>query len=192
MKKTVQITRLSNDFSGSRRANFFFKFTLFLFFTAGFVLSASAQQQNVIKDMVPPPLPIISKGESERLASEADMKKRVQLALELMEIRLKKAEALSSEKKYRESLDELGGFQAIMNDALRYLQRNDNRSKKVLNNFKRFEINLRSFVPRLELVRRLMPEKFAYHVVQLMKSVRKARSNAVEPLFDNTVVSDSY
>lgn len=163
---------------------------LLLFFTVCFSFPIIAQE-NTVNDIVPPPLALISKGEADQLNAEADMKKRTLLSLELMENRLKKAESFSNEKKFQESLDELGGFQAIMRDALKYLQRNDTGNKKVLNNFKRFEINLRSFVPRLELMRREMPERFGYHVVQLMKSVRKARTNAVEPLFEDTVGSDN-
>ncbi|CAN5746528.1 hypothetical protein BH20ACI4_BH20ACI4_09790 [soil metagenome] len=190
MKASFQIIHKSKNFT-----NFQFKkssicFVLLLFFSACFTLSANGQE-NDIKDIVPPPLALISKGETEQLTAATDMKKRTELAIELMEKRLKKAENFSNEKKYQESLDELGGFQALMRNALKHLQRNDTGSRKVFNNFKRFEINLRGFIPRLELVRRLMPEKFGYHVVQLMKSVRKARTNAVEPLFDDNVVSDN-
>ncbi len=156
-------------------------------FSVFFVLSADAQE-NIIKDIVPPPLPIISKVETNQLQSEADIKKRTKLSIDLMENRLEKAESFSTAKNYQQSLDELGGFQAIMSDAVKYLAKKDSGSGKVLNNFKRFEINLRSFVPRLELVRRMMPEKFSYHVTQLMKLVRKTRSNAVENLFDDNVV----
>ncbi len=190
MKRTVQIIIQINKLSKFHTAKISIKFILLLFFSACFSFSVNAQE-NILEDIVPPPLSVITKGETEQLNAETDMKKRTQLAIELMEIRLKKAETFSSEKKFQESLDELGGFHGLMFNAMKYLQRNDTGSKKVLNNFKRFEINLRSFVPRLELVRREMPGKFAYHVVQLMKSVRKARSNAVDSLFEDTVVSDN-
>jgi hypothetical protein len=191
MKKPVQITNKSKNFTNFQFTKFPIHLVLLLFFSAVFSFTANAQENTTITDIVPPPLALISKGETEQLNAEADMKKRTELALELMAHRLKKAETFSNEKKYQESLDELGGFQAIMRDALKYLQRSNTGNKKVLSNFKRFEINLRGFVPRLELVRRVMPQKFGFHVVQLMKSVRKARSNAVEPLFDDNVVSDN-
>lgn len=163
---------------------------LFLFISTAFGVSVKAQE-NTLKDIAPPPLSFISKGEDEQLKVQTDMKKRTELALTLMQNRLMKAETLSNEKKFKESLDELGGFQAIMSDAMVYLKRKNNGNGKVLNSFKRFEITLRSFVPRLEVMRRLMPDKFGYHVVQLMKSVRTTRSKAVEPLFSETVVSDN-
>lgn len=170
-----------------KNSNYLF---LFLFITAALAASVKAQE-NMLKDTVPPPLSIISKGEGEQLNLQSDMKKRTELALDLMQSRLMKAETLSNEKKFKECLDELGGFQAIMGDAMVYLKKKNTGNGKSLSSFKRFEITLRSFVPRLEIVRRLLPEKFGYHVVQLMKSVRKTRSNAVEPLFSNTVVEDN-
>lgn len=183
-----------NKFSNSKSPNNFlklqlaknFKFPfLILFITMAFGVSADAQE-NLLTDIVPPPLPIVSKGEGDQLNLQTDTKKRTELSLTLMQSRLVKAETFSNEKRYKESLDELGGFQAIMSDAMVYLNKHNSGSGKVLSSFKRFEITLRGFVPRLEVVRRLMPEKFAYHVGQLMKSVRKARSNAVEPLFDDS------
>lgn len=168
--------------------NFKFLF-LFLFITTAFGISANAQEMQ-LKDTVPPPLSFISKGEDEQLKLQTDMKKRTELALTLMQNRLMKAETLSNEKKFKESLDELGGFQAIMSDAMVYLQRKNTGNGKVLSSFKNLEIKLRGFVPRLEVMRRLMPEKFGYHVIQLMKSVRKTRSNAVEPLFSQSIVNN--
>lgn len=190
MKNFSQPDGRSKSFYNIQLTGFSAHLCFLLFCSVCLCLPANAQE-NVLKDIVPPPLPIISKGETSRLNAESDLKKRTEIALALMESRLQKAETFSNEKKFRESLDELGGFQALMGDALKYLQRNDTGSRKVLNNFKRLEINLRGFVPRLEIVRRMMPQKFGYHVVQLMKSVRRARSNAVEPLFDDAVVSDN-
>lgn len=179
-----------NNFLNLRAAKNFKLLFLLLFVGTAFGVSANAQE-NLFKDTVPPPLSIISKGEGEQLNVQTDMKKRTELALTLMQSRLTKAETFSNEKKFRESLDELGGFQAIMSDAMVYLQKKNTGSGKVLSSFKRFEIMLRGFVPRLEVMRRLMPDKFGYHVVQLMKSVRKTRSTAVEPLFSNTIVDDN-
>lgn len=150
--------------------------------------AASAQDDDKPKDLVPPPLAVVSKGEKEQLEAQTDIKKRTELAVELMDARLIKATEFSSKNQYKESLDELGGFQALLRNAFNFLKRNDNGSKKVLNNFKRFEITLRGFIPRLEIIRREMPVKYGYHVRNLMKFVREARADAVEPLFDDTVV----
>ena len=57
-------------------------------------------------------------------------------------------------------------------------------------NLKRFEMSLRKFVPRLELIRRETPDRYGYHVKQLVRSVRKARTKAIAPLFGDTVLPE--
>jgi hypothetical protein len=78
---------------------------------------------------------------------------------------------------------ELGGFHALVDDALEFLTTSESDKRKVLDNFKRFEIGLRSFMHRLELIRREMPPHREYYVRMLLREMREARARAVEPLF---------
>ena len=165
--------------------------TLFLLLTANCSLLTVHAQEDEQKDTAPPPLKIASKEETRQLNAETDIKKRTKLALDLIEIRLKKAETLNSQEQYSEMFDELGGFHALIDKALDFLDRNDNGGGKVLNNFKRMELSLRAFLPRLELIRRELPAKYEFYVRDLAKSVRRARSKAIEPLFGDTVVKDN-
>lgn len=137
----------------------------------------------------PPPLKIISKDEKQRLDSETNVKKRTVLSLELMDARLKKAEDLSARHEFVEMYDELGSFQAILDDSLKFLNQHDTGSGKVLDNYKRLEISLRKFAPRIELIRRDLPLKFELYVRKLIRYVRDARSKAVAPFFDDSVVA---
>lgn len=156
-------------------------------------LSISAQvatQEEPPPDVAPPPLRLISKDEQKMLDSENDVKKRVKVSLGLMDARLLKAEKLNTEESFRESLNELAGFQAILDNTLKFLIQRDTGSDKIDKRFIDFEIYLRKQIPRLEIIRREMPEKFAYYVARIMKDVREARAKAVEPLFSDTVVSE--
>lgn len=164
---------------------------LFLLIAANSSALTVSAQENEQRDTAPPPLKIISKEETRQLNAETDIKKRTKLALDLMEIRLKKAENLNSQERYSEMFDELGGFHALVDKTLDFLDRNDNGGGKVLNNFKRVEISLRAFLPRLELIRRDLPERYELFVRDLAKSVRKARARAIEPFFGDTVVKDN-
>ena len=105
-----------------------------------------------------------------------------------MEARLIKCEKLLVDNSFTDSLNELGGFHAVLDNVLNYLVKHNDGSNKVGNNFKNFEIYLRKQVPRLESIRREMPLKYGYYVGKLMIAVREARAKAVEPLFDDTVV----
>jgi hypothetical protein len=149
--------------------------------------SASAQAPD--DESYPPPARVISKVERSRLDAEADVKRRTKVALELMEARMKRAEELHGAPDFDAMFVELGAFHALVDDTLAFLTRaagNDN--DKVLNNLKRFEIGVRGFVPRLEVIRRDLPFRYEFYVRRLAIFLRDARAKAIEPLFSDTVV----
>ena len=150
----------------------------------------SAQDPVIDDDIAPPPLKILSQSERDRLGAEAEVKRRTKLALELMEARLKLAETLHLAENYDQMFVELGGFHGLMDNMLEFLEKSDRDSKKVLNNYKRYEIGLRGFTPRLELMRRNLPIRYERYVRNLIKYLRQARAKAVDPLFDDTVVPE--
>jgi len=121
--------------------------------------------------------------EKERLATAHEVKERTKLSLELMDARVKIAEQYLPQEQYEMVFRELGGFHALVLDALEFLSDSDSDKKKVLDNFKRFEIGLRTFTLRLELIRREMPPQREYYVRLLLREMREARAKAVEPLF---------
>src|SRR5215203_2643202 len=132
-----------------------FTFCLLAAFSFLSGVSVKAQEEeNVPEDLAPPALKIISKEEKSALAGVSDVKDRTKLALDLMEVRLKKAEELNTQESFSALLTELGSFQALMDDALKFLNRNDDGRGKVMSTFKRFEMTLRAFMPRIELIRR--------------------------------------
>ena len=107
-----------------------------------------------------------------------------------MEARLVKAEQFGAREQYREMFDELGGFHALVDDTLEFLNSSNNDSGKVLNNFKRIELSLRKYITRLELIRRDLPIRYELYVRRLVRYIRDARTKAVEPLFDDTVLPE--
>lgn len=139
-------------------------------------------------DAAPPPLRLLSPDEKTKLAAESDVKRRTKLTLELMEARIVKAESLNTEQDHDRMFTELGGFHGLMDNMLEFLDGKSKDSGKVLNNFKRFEIGLRGFTPRLEVLRRDVPGRYEFYIRGLIKYLRDARAKAVEPLFDDTVV----
>ena len=86
---------------------------------------------------------------------------------------------------------ELGGFQGLLDNTLEFLIRGDNDSDRVLNNLKRFEIGLRGFVPRIEVVRRELPVRYEPYVRSVIRYIRDARSKALEPLFGEPQLRES-
>ena len=130
----------------------------------------------------------MSDDEKAKLASVPEVKRRTKLILELMEARLARSEALVTQEEYDQMFLELGGFHALMDSMLQFLDKKDKDSGKVINNYKRFEIGLRRFTPRLEVIRRGIPVRYELYLKDLIKNLRAARAKAIEPLFDDTVV----
>ncbi|MGE3465575.1 MAG: hypothetical protein AB7J13_01465 [Pyrinomonadaceae bacterium] len=160
-----------------------------LFLVAGFFAlpSAVAAQDD---PPVPPPIKLISRVERDQLDRKIkDIKDRTKLTLKLMEARLAAAEKLAGEGSFDAMYFELGVFEGLLDDGLEFLNLRDNgKSGKVLDNFKRLEIGLRGFLSRIEVIRRDIPLRYDDYVLKLAKYVRDARTKATEPLFGNTVV----
>lgn len=171
----------------SARLFYFLPLTIMsiVFFAASGV---NAQEEIIPTNLAPPAVKAISKEEKTALAAVSDLKDRTRLALDLMEARLKKAEELNTQQSFNAVLSELGGFQALMDDAIRFLNRNNNGGGKAMNNFKKFEMTLRAFMPRIEVIRRDLPERFEYHVRTLLITVRDTRSKAIEPFYSTTIL----
>lgn len=147
--------------------------------------------QGVIDDdLAPPPLKILSQDEKTRLASEPEVKRRTKLALELMDARLKQAETFDAAENYDQMFVHLGAFHGLMDNTLEFLNKSDKDSNKVITNFKRLEIGLRAFNPRLQMIHHDVPIRYEHYVRNLIKYLRTARARAIEPLFDDTVLPD--
>lgn len=166
---------------------FAFSFLLFTF-SAFAQTDAPPYEAPQPEDAVPPPLRLLSKQEKSSLDAQTDVGERTKLSLDLMETHLKRAEDLYAQDSLDKMFDELGGFDALIDNTLDFLKKNVSGRGKALNNYKKLEISLRKFSPRIELIRRELPLRYEYWVRSLIKDVRAARSKAVEPLFGDSVV----
>ena len=151
-------------------------------------LSVFAQGDDKGRDTAPPPVRVLSRSDRERLDTKRDVKDRTKLALEMMSERLTSAEKLMTSEEFDAVFRELGYFHGLMENSVDFLERRDTGSGKVLDNFKRLEMGLRAFLPRLETIRREIPNRYEDYVGIVMKYLRDARSKAFEPMFSDTVL----
>lgn len=160
------------------------------FFILNFAFCIATFAQDDPPEVAPPPVKIISKEERTRLDTKSnDLKDRTKLALELMDLRLDAAEKHAAGRLFEAMFTELGGFHALMDESLEYLNKRDTgKNNKVLDNFKRLDIGLRSFSPRIEIIRRELPLRYDDYVRKLMRYVREARTRATEPFFGDSVL----
>lgn len=178
--------RIDHRLSGSGLS---FVFASVVMSLAIFSSAASAQIVPQIQT-APPPLKVVPKTERETLSKEKKPKERTKLALEFMDARLVKAESANTSDDLTLMFTELGIFHALMDDTLDFLDKVHQSTGKSLDNFKRFEIGLRRFTPRLEMLRREMPLTHEYYLRTLLRQVRDARTKATEPLFGDSVISN--
>ena len=143
------------------------------------------------EDIAPPPLKMLSKTEKAELSAKTEPKDRTVLALELMDARLHSAEKDRTDENFSLMYAELGGFHALMDNALDFLLRSGSGENKRLNSLKRYEIGLRTFIPRLEVIRRDLPASFEPYIKTLIRNVGDAREKAMAPFFSDTVISNS-
>lgn len=172
-------------------------FVLFglIFLACGLPNAAFAQAGPQISDeppidVAPPPLKMIPVADRRMLDSQTNLKKRTEVSLQMMESKLANAEKYNSEDNFSQSIKDLSEFQAVLENTYTYLEKND-VNNKADSRFKQLEIFLRRQVPRLETLRRVMPYKYGYYVLKLMKVVRDTRAKAVEPLFAESVVKSN-
>lgn len=173
---------------GKTEFSFVFLFCAFAFCFSLYPETVSAQQIEAADITAPPPLKILSKAEKTQLDETPDVKKRTILALTMMEARVKKAEELDDQNDFEQMYEQLGGFHALVDYTLGFLNRNNDGRRGTLSNFKRFEQGLRTFPPRIEVIRRELPIKYESYLRSLLKIIRDARSKAVEPFFSDSVV----
>jgi hypothetical protein len=142
-------------------------------------------------DAAPPPIKAVPTTERNELTSEPTLKDRTKISLEFMDGHIAAAERLSNDHNANGAFKELGMFEALMDESVGYLVKTDTNSNRTLDALRKLEIGLRSFMPRLETIRRILPLNCDDYVRKLMKNLRDARAKAVDPQFSDSVVRTS-
>jgi hypothetical protein len=139
----------------------------------------------------PPPMKFISGNERAQLSGARDVNSRTKLSIEIAETRLMRAEQFVADQRFVTATTELGMYQAVVEDALRFLGRQKADSNKTRDLYKRLEIKLREHLARVESIRRVTPSEYALHVRDITEFVRDARTNALNAFFSDTVLQQN-
>lgn len=143
------------------------------------------------KDPAPPPMKFIPGDARSQLSMAKDIKARTRLSLELAEARLLSAETHTQAERYDAAGVELGIFQALVSDAVQFIQKTGRRDNKARDNFKRIDLALRQHTTRIEKLRRNTPAQSAVHVQAALDFVRQSRTDALESFYGDTVLRES-
>lgn len=104
----------------------------------------------------------------------------------MMNTRLAAAESAIASGDEMRMFFELGAFQGLIEDTLRTLLEYDGvkRTSSQISNLKRFEVTVRGFPPRIEMIRRKTYDfEFDAYISDLQVQIRDARSRALDPMF---------
>lgn len=155
--------------------------------------TAARGQDNLLvpSPSAPPPLKFISGTERSQLSSARDAKARLKAGMEMAELRLLRAEQFTVDQRFTAATFELGIYQALIEDILRFLGGQKAGSNKTRDFYKRLEIELREHGMRLEAIRRVTPTEYALHVRTIAEFADEARTNAINSFFSDTVLKNS-
>jgi hypothetical protein len=150
--------------------------------------AASQPQQQ--RDDGPPPMRYLPEDVRRRVDAERDLKDRARLGMEIAEERLVRAAQLADADRFEDATGEIGVYEAVVEDTVRFLQNSGRVNNKLRDTFKRVEITLRSHVTRLESIRRGLPERHAVYVKDAIEFVRDHRDLALGAFYDDTVIRE--
>jgi hypothetical protein len=138
----------------------------------------------------PPPIKLITKAERLQLDQAGDSKGRIRVTIELAALRLARAEQLTKQSNFDAAGDEVGSYEALIEDALTFLSGMKRDSNKTRDLCKRLELALRSHGPRLTTMRRETPLEHAVWIKKTEEFARAARTEVLNTFYGHTVVRE--
>ncbi|HEX2271180.1 MAG TPA: hypothetical protein VHH35_16665 [Pyrinomonadaceae bacterium] len=160
----------------------------------GFVYLPAVQAQDAQPSptplTAPPPIKLITKEERMQIDQQGDAKGRIRQTIELAAARLTRAEQLTRQSNYDAAGAEVGGYQALMEDALDFMSTMKRDSNKTRDLYKRLELALRAHGPRLTTMRRETPLEYAVWIKKVEEFARAGRTEALNSFYGHTVVRE--
>lgn len=152
--------------------------------------AAHAQSQQQVTQLAPPPMKFIPPGDCARLSSQRSSGDRTRASIELAEAHLGRALELTNAGRFDDAAGEMGSYQALFEDALKYMSEMDQSRSKVRDLYKRLELALREHAPRIETIRRTTPVEYSVHIRAILEYIKEARAHALESFYGNTVLRE--
>jgi hypothetical protein len=165
-----------------------------VFFACALSQPAGAQEPVLPPQPAPPPMKYVPDLERAQLASAAEPKGRVRATLTLLEERLAHAERYTAAGRFDPAAADLGVYQALLDDLLRYLKpvgRNPEGMKvdgKTRDLYKTIELTLNHHTARMEAMRRMTPADYQGNVRAAFLHARDKRTEALDAFFGASVL----
>ena len=130
----------------------------------------------------------VSRAEREQLNAARDPKARVRTTIDLAEDHLDRAEYYTTEKKFVQASEELGGYLGLIDNALGFIGdlARDKGSTRDL--YRHLDIALRAHIPRIAVMRRSTPAEHAGNLKAVEEYARDTRADVLEAFYGHTVL----
>ena len=138
----------------------------------------------------PPPIVVVAREDRTQLDGARDAKGRTKLCIELAEARLVRAEQMTSALQFESAVRELGLYQGIIQDMLRYLKE-QKEQKKLRDTYKRLELALRAHTSRLETLRRMTPSEYSINIKTITDNTKNLRTEALNGFYGDAVIRET-
>lgn len=153
-------------------------------------LSNFAQQPRSPQLPAPPPMRFISPDERSQLTAAKDSKSRIRTTIDLAASRLTRTEEFTSQKKFAQASEELGGYLGLIDNVRAFLVGMNRDKGSTRDLYRHLEIHLRAHIPRLAVIRRTTPAEYAGNIKSAEEYVRDARSEALDSFYGHSVLPD--
>ena len=153
-------------------------------------LSALAQQPRSPQLPAPPPMRSVSREERSQLTAAKDPKARIRTAIELAASRLTRTEEFTSQRKFAQASEELGGYLGLIDNARAFIGGMSRDKGSTRDLYRHLEIALRAHIPRLNVIRRATPAEYAGNLKAAEEYVRDARSEALDSFYGHSVLRE--
>jgi hypothetical protein len=138
----------------------------------------------------PPPMRFISLDERSQLTAAKDSKARIRTTIDLAGGRLTRTEEFTSEKKFTQASEELGGYLGLIDNARSFIGAMDHDKGSTRDLYRHLEIALRAHIPRIAVMRRATPAEYAGNLKAVEEYVRDSRAEALDSFYGHSVLRE--
>ena len=152
---------------------------------------ARAQDMRLPLTPAPPPMKFVPRSDQAQLGVARDPKSRTRATIDLAEARLVRAEQFTTSQQFEAASDELGIYQGLIEDALRFLSNARKPNNKMRDVYKRLELALRLHGARIESIRRATPSEYKVNLNNIADFTCTARTEALNGFFGDEVMREA-
>jgi hypothetical protein len=153
-------------------------------------LSTFAQQPRSPQLPAPPPMRFVSPDERSQLTAAKDSKSRIRTTIDLAASRLTRTEEFTSEKRFAQASEELGGYLGLIDNVRGFIAVMNRDKGSTRDLYRHLEIALRAHIPRLAVIRRTTPAEYAGNLKAAEEYVRDARAEALDSFYGHSVLRE--